>query len=220
MLIDKAFDSLYSNFSSQFIKVLDYLDISKRENFPLKENILSSENINDIYNDIKNLENKILRDIISGNNEYKDLIQNQLDFFNEKYGDKPIQLINEIKNLLTETILKQLAEEYDKLFENSLNSLNEIIENNIKLANPYFNGVKITSYRTQAFTDKANAYLSSFNQLNNYFQKNLKNDLTNLYMSVINLLQKFDSISIINKYPNLLSFSQLHKSVSDTLKDR
>jgi hypothetical protein len=104
--IDKAFDSIYNNFRNQFIEVLNYLDISKRQNFPLKENILNSESINNIYNGIENLENKILRDVISGNNDYKNLIQNQIDYFNEKDRDKLIQLMNDIENTLSETTLK------------------------------------------------------------------------------------------------------------------
>ena len=109
--IDKTFDSIYKNFTNEFIEVLNYLDISKRENFPLKENILNSESVNNIYDNIQNLENRIVKEIISGNNDYNDLIQNQIDFFNEKDKDKVIQLLNNIENILTETILKNLAEE-------------------------------------------------------------------------------------------------------------
>ena len=220
ILIDKTFDSIYNNFRSQFIKVLNYLDISKRENFPLKENILNLESINSIYNNIKNLENKILRDIKAGNNDYKNLIQNQIDYFNEKDRDKVIQLMNDIENILSETILKNLAEEYDKLFENSINSLNNIIENNIKLANQYFNGVKGTSYRTRAFTNKANTYFSIFNQIKDYYENQLRNDLTNLYMNVTNMLKEFESISIFNNYPNLLSFSHLYMEIRGILEER
>ena len=86
----------------------------------MKENILNLESENGIYNNIKNLENKILRDIKAGNNDYKNLIQNQIDYFNEKNRDKVIQLMNDIENILSETILKNLAEEYDKLFEMEL----------------------------------------------------------------------------------------------------
>ena len=219
-LVDKKFDFIYNNFRNQFIEVLNYLDISKRENFPLKEDILNSGSINNIGNNIKNLENKILRDIKAGNNDYKNLIQNQIDYFNEKYRDKVIKLMNDIEKILTETILKKLAEEYDKLFENSINSLNNIIENNIKLANQYFNGIKVTSYRTRAFTNKANTYFSIFDQIKDFCQNHLRNDLTNLYMNITNMLREFESISIFNNYPNLLSFSQLHMKVLDVLKER
>jgi len=227
LLIDKTFDSIYDNFRSQFINILNYLDISKRENFPLKENILSNslfnfENLNNIYNDFKNEEIKVVLDIKAENNNYRKAIQEKLDHFKANDENKVIQLMNNIKNILSETNLKKLAEEYDKLFVNSINSLNNIIENNIKLSNQYFNEVQNTTYRTKAFTNKAKVYFNSFNQIKNYYQNQLRNDLTNLYLNVINqinpLLQKFKSIDIINNFPNLLSFSQEHINTNNILK--
>ena len=227
LLIDKAFDSIYCYFRSQFINVLNFLDISKRENFPLKENILSNSlfslaNINNIYNDFKNGEIKILKDIKEENNNYRSSIQKKLDYFKVNDEGKVIQLMNNIKNLLSETNLKNLAEEYDKLFVNSINSLNNIIENNIKLSDQYFKEIQNTTYCTKAFTNKANVYFNSFNQIKNYYQNQLRNDLTSLYLNVINqinpLLQKFKSIDLINNYPNLLSFSQTHINTNDILK--
>ena len=227
LFIDKAFDSIYNNFRTQFINVLSYLDISKRENFPLEENILSNSlfsraSIDNIDNDFIYGKINILRDIIAENKEYRRTIQNKLDIFKTNDESKVIQLMNNIKNLLSETNLKNLAEEYDKLFVNSINSLNNIIEDNIKLSDQYFNEIQSTTYRTQAFTNKANIYFDSFNQLKNYYQYQLKYDLTNIYINIINqvnpYLQKFNSIDIINNYPNLLSFSQTHTNTNDILK--
>ena len=228
LLIDKTFDSIYNNFRSQFIRVLNYLDISKRENFPLKENILSNSlfslgNINNIYNDFKNGEIKILKDIKEENNYYRNTIQTKLDYFKVNDEGKVIQLMNNIKSLLSETNLKKLAEEYDKLFVNSINSLNNIIENNIELSDQYFKEIQNTTYCTEAFKNKANVYFNSFNQIQNYYQNQLRNDLTSLYLNVFNqinpLLQKFKSIDIINNFPNLLSFSQTHINTNDILKN-
>jgi hypothetical protein len=111
-LIDKTFDSIYNNFRSQFINVLNYLDISKRENFPLKENILRNslfnlENIYNIYDDFKKEEFKILLDIDRENDIYRKTIQTKLDNFKANDEEKVIQLMNNIKNLLSETNLKK-----------------------------------------------------------------------------------------------------------------
>ena len=226
-LIDKTFDEIMIYFREQFIEILNYMDKSKRERFPIKENILSNstfspsklETIDSWFDESKS---NILNFINNENRDYKKKVDEKFDsFFNN--NDKLEKIISNIQVYLSKLNLDNLNTKYNELLTLTLNSVDQIIENIKNRGINYLNNVKNVGpiYRTKAFTTKYNIYKDKLTEINNYINLHLKNNLVNKYKNVItdirSILQSIKSNNIFNKYYLRLPFFENHKKILEEM---
>ena len=230
-LIDKVFDNNMIYFRDQFIYLLNYIDKSKREKFPLKEDVLSTSTfpstyINQIDKDFKTQKRKIIEFVKDENYEYMNLINTKLNSLKSSSGNSLEQIINYIQIELSDLNLNNLNTKYNEILTITINSINSIIENNKNLGVEYMTNIvnSGSSHRTQTFINKYNTYINSFAQIKSFIQYNLKNNLVSKYKNVINQiranLQSIKSSEIIKKYITQLSFAENHFRIVDNLFTR
>jgi len=221
LLIDTTYDKIMEYFRDQFVFLLNYMEQSKREKFPLKENVLknsifTNDNIDEIDQNFKNDKLNILKFIKNENNEYLKFVKESLDKFKMENQQNLEKYISNIEAILSDLVLDNLNSIYNKTLTYTMNKIDEIIENNNNLSVQYLTSVKKvgTTHCTSAYKNKYNDFISNFNNIINYVQISLKNNLINKYKNVINqirsLLQKININSIIEKYKNYFNFSEAH----------
>ena len=231
LLIDLTFDNIMTNFRDQFIVLLNNMETSKRQKFPLKENILANSiftesKMNQIDRDFDTEKVKILNFIKNENKGYLDFINQTLTSFKDE-NEKNLGLaINNIQGNLSKINLDNLDSKYNESLTLTINSINKIIDNNNNLATQYLTNVKNKNsrYCTQAFINKYNTYLNNLNTIRNYIKNDLKKNLVNKYKSMITnireLLQSIKSNEVIKKYSNSLPFAETHLKVINDLFSR
>ena len=230
-LIDKTFDNIMIYFRDQFIYLLNYMDKSKREKFPLKEDVLSTSTfpstyIKQIDNDFRTQKRNIINFVKDENNEYMNLINAKINSLKSSSGNSLEQILSYIQVELSDLNLDNLNTKYKEILTITINSINSIIENNNNLAVQYMTNVKNagSSHRTQNFINKYNIYINSFNQIKSFIQYNLKNNLITKYKNVINQirtnLQSIKSSVILKKYIKQLPFAENHLRIIDNLFTR
>ena len=230
-LIDKTFDKIMIYFRDQFIYLLNYMDKSKREKYPLKEDVLSistfpSTYIKQIDNDFLTQKRNIINFVKDENNEYMNLINQKINSLKSSSGNSLEQLISYLQVELSDLNLNNLNTTYNEILSKTINSINLIIENNKNLALQYMTNIKNagSSHRTQNFINKYNTYIYSFNQIKSFIQYNLKNNLIEKYKNVINQirtnLQSIKSSVILKKYIKQLPFAENHLRIIDNLFTR
>ena len=228
LLIDTTFDKIMEYFRDQFVVLLNYMDKSKREKFPLKENVLGNssftkENIDTIDQNFKNDKLNIILFVKNENNEYLKFVKESLDNFKKENQQNLEKYISNIQVQLSDLNLNNLNSQYNDMLSSTINKIDKIIKDNNDLAVEYLTNVKKagTVHCTQGFKDKYNIYIKNINIIRNYIQLNLKNNLVNKYKNIINqirsFLQKIKTNPIIEKYKNHLSFSEAHLRVIDNL---
>jgi hypothetical protein len=89
LLIDTTYDKIMEYFRDQFVVMLNYMDKSKREKFPLKENVLGNstftkENIDKIDQKFKDDKLNILLFVKNENNEYLKFVEESLDKYKKE----------------------------------------------------------------------------------------------------------------------------------------
>ena len=226
-LIDTTFDNYMIYFRDQFMTMLNYIDNSKYMNFPLREDVLGSSlfNItftNEINNFFKEEKKKISKFINDENNNYFKSINDILDSFKNKSNQNIDQIIENLKNDISDLILINLDDLFNKTFIVTKNKIDKIIDNNNKKAVEYLtNAIRSGStHRTKAFINKYNTYINSLNQIRNFIKLNLKNNLSIKYKTIIDeirsLLQSIKSNPTLNKYYSQLPFAERH--ISEILK--
>ena len=230
-LIDKKFDEIMKYFREQFIVLLKYMDKSKIEKFPLKNNVLSSSIFEPSY--IKEIDDKFKKEKINildfvkdENKKYLEAVNEKINSIKSKSESNFEQLINNIQVELSDLNLNNLDIKYNEILSITFNSIETLISNNYNKASQYLNDVikAGTTHRTQAFINKYNTYINSFMQIRSYIQNDLKNNLANKYKNIINQirinLQSIKSSSIIKKYSNYLPFTENHLRIIETLFER
>ena len=228
LLIDKTFDNIMSEYKNNFIYILNYIRKSKLENFPLSNNIFTNttfiQNLFDkMEEDFKNEKIKIISYIKNENKENIDLINNKIIHFTQNNKETLDEIIKNIDIYLSESILDNINIEYNTMLNTTFDSINNVINNNILIAQEYFINVNnsMPSNCTQLFKNKAEILLNSLTQVKNYIQLNLKNDLENKYNTIIqnirNNLNNFKSIKNNSKY---LLFLLNHTRIIDSLTSR
>ena len=89
LLIDTTYDKIMEYFRDQFVVMLNYMDKSKREKFPLKENILGNstftkENIDKIDQNFTVDKLNILKFVKNENNEYLNFVKESLENYKKE----------------------------------------------------------------------------------------------------------------------------------------
>ena len=228
LLIDTTYDKIMEYFRDQFVVLLNYMDKSKREKFPLKENVLKNstftkENIDKIDENFKKDKESIILFVKNENKEYLKFVKESLDNFKKENQQNLEKYISNIQVQLSDLNLNNLNSQYNDMLTSTMNKIDKIIKDNNALAVEYLTNVKNTGtvHCTQGFKDKYNIYIKNINIIRNYIQLNLKNNLFNKYKNIINqirsFLQKIKTNPIIEKYQNHLSFSEAHLRVIDKL---
>ena len=172
LLIDTTFNKIIEDFQNQFINLLNYIEKSKKEKFPLKNNmVLDSFYILDLFDEMDNYFNNekvnILNYIREENNDYLEQNIKQIDSYinnNKLFLD---QKINNIDDELSEINLYNLDVKFNEMITNTINTINNIIQYNNNLAVQYLTNVKNagSSHCTQLFINKANIFFNSFSQI-------------------------------------------------------
>ena len=228
LLIDNTFDKIMVYFRDQFVVLLNYMEISKREKFPLKENVLGSsiftkENIDKIDEGFENDRENISQFVKNENKEYLDFVEKSLDNYKKENLPNLEKYISNIQVELSDNNLDNLNAKYNEMLTSTKNQIDQIIKYNNDLAVEYLTKVINAGsvHCTQGFKNKYNIYINNLNSIRNYIQLNLKNNLVNKYKNIINqirsYLQKIKSNSIIEKYKNHLSFCDANLRIIDEL---
>ena len=221
IFIDTTFDNIMKDFKNNFVNILNYIEKSKKEKFPLKNNMfLNSSFIIDLFDkmeqDFNDEKIQILIYIKNENNYYLDSIEKETISFTEKYKRLLDNLINDIDIQLSEINLFNLNSKYDEILNLTFNSINNLIENNKILAVEYLTNVKNkgSSHCTQLFKNKAKKFFDTFTEIKNYIKLNLKDDLINLYEKTLNNVKNNLNIvklnPVIEKYMFKLPFTEEH----------
>ena len=230
-LIDKTFDNIMIYFRDQFTVLLNYMDKSKREHFPLKEDVLGTSSFNSTYinqidTNFKTEKLKIVDFIKDENKEYLDLINKKIDSVKSSSGNSLGQIINNIQNDISILNLNQLNKVFNETLNKVIDSINSIIETNNNLAVQYFNNVQRagSTHITGKFINTYNTYINSLNQIKSFIQYNLKNYLASKYKIIITQiranLQSIKSSGIIKQYINQFPFTESHLRIIDNLYER
>ena len=217
LLIDKTFDEIMKYFREQFIVLLKYMEKSKQEKFPLKENVLINSifnlsYINQIDNTLKNEKIKIINSIKNENNNYLKLIQNELTSFKNKNQNSLEYIIQNITILLSDKNILNLNNIYKEMLNKTLNGVNSLIEYNINISKEYISKVinAGSTHRTQAFINNYNNIIKTLTQTKNLIKSDLKsffmNKYKNIFNQIKNLLLIIKSNKILQKYNQHLSF--------------
>ena len=231
LLVDTTYDKIMEYFRDQFVVLLNYMEMSKREKFPLKENILRNstftkkiiDKIDQVFEDDKI---EILQFIKNENKEYLDFVEKSLDNYKKENLQNLEKYISNIQVQLSDINLNNLNLKYNEMLTSTINQIDKIIKYNNDLAVEYLTKVKNagTTHCTQGFKNKYNKYITNLNTIRNYVQLNLKNNLVNKYKNIINqirsFLQKIKSNSIIEKHKSHLSFCESNLRVVDALFTR
>ena len=227
-LIDKIFDNIMIYFRDQFIVILNYMDKSKKEKFPLKEDVLSTSSfpstyINQIDNNLKTERTTIKNFIKEENREYLDSINHKIISANTENANILEEIINNIQNQLSDLNLDNLDEKYNQILNNTIYNINTLIIENNNLATQYLTNVKNSksTHRTAKLVNNYAVYMNSLSQMKSYIQNNLKSVLVSKYKTIITQirsnLQTVKSSEIIQKYINQLPFAEKHLKIIDNL---
>ena len=220
-LIDKTFDNIMTSFRDKFVELLNYMDNSIKENFPLEQNILGTSLfdttfLNEVDDFFKTEKINVLNFIKNENEEYINSVNEHLKSFMSNDGKSLEQIITELLNEMTDIYLDNLNTVYSESIEIVFKSINEIIESNSKLGNQYLTNVKNSgsSHMTTGFVNKYNTYIDSIQSITNFVNKNLKINLANKYKNVItqirSLLQSIKSNGVLEKYYKQLPSAEKH----------
>lgn len=107
---------------------------------------------------------KILNFVKNENDQYLKSMNEILNIFKNENGKNLEQLMSNLLTEMTDIILDNLNEAYNGSLYNTFNNINQMIEENSKLAEECLNEV-ITSWSyhiTKGFTDKYNKFLYIF----------------------------------------------------------
>ena len=225
-LIDKTFDTVWTSFRDKFIDILEYMENSIINQFPLEENVLTSLFDGaykvDLDTFFTNEKKTILDNINNENKEYLSKVNTKLSSFKGENDKSLDQIISELLNQLTSIKLDNLNNTFNDSLTLSFKSITEIIENNKNKALEYLNDNKITkSYHiTTGFINKYNSFYNSIQNIENFVNNNLKNNLAIKYKNVVNQiraqLQSIKSNKILEKYYKQLPTAENHlNSIKD-----
>ena len=168
----------------------------------------------------------ILNYIRNENIDYLDLNAKQTDSYIKNNKLTLDQNINNIDIELSEINLYNLNSKFNEMITNTINTINNIIQNNNNLAVQYLTNVKKagSSHCTQLFINKANKFFNSFTQIKNFIQLNLKNNLSSRYNNALiqikSYLESIKSNTLIKKYKTQLTFTENHLRIIDNLIQR
>ena len=233
-LIDTIFDKVMIDFRDNFLFLLNNIEKSLKEKFPLEENILGTSLFDNIYlqkidDSFKTEKSNILLFVTHENDNYLKSMENIFNNFMNNNAVSFDKKMTELLNDLSELNLDNLNKAYNDALTLVFKSINEIIENNKNLANQYLTNVNnANSYHiTQGFINKYNIFINNHQTIYNFINNDLKSNLENKYNNMINqinpLLQslKTTNENIFQKYnKQLLPYSENHIRSIQVLIDR
>ena len=145
-LIDHSFDKVMTSFRNKFLEMLNYMDNSIKQKFPLEENVLGTSLFNSTYLSeldeyLKNERINILNYIKNENYTYLRSINDILTNFIGQNGNNLDQIMSELINMMTDLYFDNLNSAYKESLYFTLQNITNIIETNSKLAYEYFEQV-------------------------------------------------------------------------------
>ena len=220
-LIDYTYDKIMNSFREKFLEVLNYMENSIKQKFPLEENVLGTSLFNSSYlfeldDYLKSEKINIIKFVQNENEIFLQSLNEIIYNFTGENGKNLDQLISELFTLMTDIYFDNLNRAFNDSLYFTFNNITYIIEKNSKLANDYFSEVinHNSFHITQGFINKYNTFYNSIQEILNFVTNNLKIDLTNNYKNIISktraLLQSIKSNSIIEKYHKQLPFTKQH----------
>ena len=143
--IDKEFDKIMIDFRLNFSSIINIMKSLKENKFFMNENTLQGEyfsrsEVDQISKDIGDLTKDIFLNIKHENDLYISTIKKNVSQFlkdNKEYLDN---LMKDLEYLFSKK-MDQLGDEYKKVFNKHLESINKVIDKNIELTKNYFNGM-------------------------------------------------------------------------------
>ena len=205
--VDENFDEIMKYFRQQLIIILKNIEISKRENFPIKSNVLSQEfngSFEDLETFYKNAKIKIKNSIENDNKNFLKSINEEINSFLKENEFNLTNLVKNIQNSLSKLKLDNLDNKYYEMLNYSMSNITEILDNNNELALTYLKDVKDTTHHTEKIKKTITIFLNKLNEIQIYMNLKFKNDLVNKYKDIINKfkkgLQSIKSNVIIKKY--------------------
>ena len=221
---DAKFDEIMKYFREQLIVILNNMEKSKIENFPIKTNVL--DNSNSLNNSMFELDDFFKNEKLNINNLVKNenknvmnLIQQKINSFLENDGKQLGNIINNIDNILSKLNLSNIDKNFNEMLTYTENNITNIIKDNNNLLLEYMNDIKSTTHLTETIITKVDKFTSRRNEIKNYISSNLKNDLIHKYKNIINQirnnLQTIKSNSFINQYNTQKDLSFLKNHIND-----
>ena len=139
-LIDKDFINVMDNFKNNYTNIFKYMDLIKKEQFPLIDDALNGsyfdENVKKSF-DLDNLGINAFNEIRNENDKYLNDVNNIVNkFLNENKKDLD-ELFLKLSLLFSEDSLKDLAENLNVQFNDYLNKFQSNIEKNKNLGINY-----------------------------------------------------------------------------------
>ena len=230
-LIDPNYDKIMTYFKDNLLYLLNYMENSLQQNFPLEENLLSISLFDNIYmkkieESFKSEKVNIINFLRNENNEYLNSIENIFNSFMTNNATHFNQINSKILNDFNEIIIENLIKSFNDTISLIFKIINEIIENNQNLANEYLNNVNNSNsfHITQGFIDKYNIYINNILRINDFINNDLKINLENKYNNILTQLTEiFKSIqttndNIFQKYKKqLISYEESYSKLVQTL---
>ena len=214
--IDTKFDEIMKYYREQFIVILKNIETSKRENFPIKSNVLSVS-----FEDLDSLftsEKINIKNILENNNkDFLNAINQKINSFSVENQDNLSNLIKNIENSLSKINLDNIDHKFYEMINYSMNNITIVLDNNYNLALTYLNDIKNTTNLTQKIKNIMTIYFSKLNEIESYINLKFKSDLFNKYKNITNQfeegLQSIKSKSIIKKYYEYKDLSFIKKHI-------
>ena len=227
LIVDKTFDNIIQDFKNNITNFLNYVEKSKIEKFPLKNNIvLNSSYILNLFDkmdkDFEEEKLNILNYIKRENNEYLDLNKKMTESFFENNKLILDKIITEINNDLSQLNLYNINEKYYEILLTIMNSINNTILYNYNLGYEYLTNVKNaepTRY-TELFVSKYNTFLNSLIGIQTFIENNLATLFKLRYKNIYNIKIYLQNIKTnieinIKKYYIQMSFIENHLIIID-----
>jgi len=191
-LIDNAFDTIMIKFRNNFLDMLKFMENSLMQKFPLEENVLGTSSFNasflkELDEYLKKEKINILNFIKSENDNYLQSVNEVLLNFTGEDGKNLDQIMYELININTDLYFDNLNKIYNQSLYFTFQNITNIYLKNTDLALQYLQEVqsKNSEHITTGFINKYNTFYSSIVELDEYINKNLRNDLAIRYKNMI-----------------------------------
>ena len=229
-LVDNTFDKIMMSFRNKFLEILQFMENSLIQKFPLEENVLSTSSFNATYLEeldeyLKSEKISVLNFLKHENDNFLKSVNEILENFKGDNGKNLEQIMAELINLITDLNFDNLNTAFNESLYFTLQNITNIILNNTRLAYQYFEEVQSmnSEHITNGFINKYNTFYSSIEEINDYINKNLRNNLAIKYKNIVNqiraFLQSIKTNPVLEKYYKQLPLAERHLNLIKELFD-
>ena len=229
-LIDKDFINVMDNFINNYTNIFKYMDLIKKEQFPLIDDALNGsyfdENVKKSF-DLDNLGINVFNEIRNENDKYLDDVNNIVNnFLNENKKDLD-ELFLKLSLLFSEDSLKDLADNLNVQFNDYFKKFESNMEKNKNLGIKYFekmtnliqNNTLLLEYlKRNLYDDPRFPYILSRSG-NDYIHlgKFVDSIKTKIISKISDVFPDFPNLDFIENNINLLKdfYDKLNKHISD-----